>query len=184
MFLIKIAAVLSLDLLETPSNASEYVLRVRVTTGPEDFMAFFRAKMSRSEEAMRKESLKIILQLVKFEKEWIESVSEPLKKMLEKKREDESKGVNKGLPVVLFFFSPEKEEDAEADGETEVEEGKTTVTDTISYAAVISPDVLDHARRKVPFQIKSAMSGEMEVPLDEKSIVECVLKTVLFRDCF
>ncbi|KAJ7175132.1 hypothetical protein C8R43DRAFT_976025 [Mycena crocata] len=150
MFEIQLVAILALDLLEHPANALENCLSVEVNTNmPADPLAHLKAMMN-DQDLGRNELY--VLHIASMKKESADAHA--------KLREDRDRlkagltaaGLG-GWPVVMLVFT--------SNGATALE---------VPY--LIDPQAMERVRNRTPFQIKSSLSGDVEIPLTEEDTRE------------
>lgn len=144
MHLFQLYAVLSMDLLENPSNVSTSMLQVTVSTMQADTMGYFKAMMSGQDTS----KFQIMLHIPKIE-------VVPLSLTPAMQRElDESRGKRPSATVVPIMF--------------------TNKTNVFFHPTVLLPPALADARDKPTIQVKSNFSDITELPLDTTNLRESV----------
>ncbi|KAJ7256357.1 hypothetical protein C8J57DRAFT_1344497 [Mycena rebaudengoi] len=152
MSFIMMHAVLSLDLLNNPANADSTYLAVTLTTADADPMAYMRALINREERAP---GYPIMLQVSSIEKRDMATITHivPGVKTSLVNTKAALAASDADVPVVMLIFTS----------------GGANI---INHPCPIPPEILERVRIMKPFQLKSALSGLVEVPMTEQTIVE------------
>jgi len=158
MYMITLYAVLHLDLLNNPTAANSTALYITLKTSPADPMASLQALFMNGGEAPEEPAnTRVMLQVSSIGAMSLGDATPAMRSSLQETKKglkDKLEGYSEtNIPVVLMVFT--------GDG-----------TNVIARPFPILPEVLDHAKKQTPFKIKSAMLGEVDVPLTESSIIE------------
>jgi hypothetical protein len=146
MYLFQLYALLSMDLLNNPSNVSTSMLQVTVSTMPADTLGYLKASLSGQDTS----KFQIMLHIPKIE-------VVPLSLTPAMQRElDETRGKQPAPPAIAIV----------------VPVMFTNKTINFFHPVVVLPPALEDARNKPPIQVKSNFTDIMELPLDEDNLRE------------
>jgi hypothetical protein len=144
MHLFQLYALLSMDILDNPSNASTSMLQVTVATTPADTMGYLKAMMSGQDTSKSQ----IMLHITKLEVVPL-SLIPAMQRLLEEVQGNQPSDI-----VMPIMF--------------------TNKMNAFFHPVVILPPALEDARNKPPIQVKSNISDITELPLNETNLRESV----------
>lgn len=144
-------SILQLELLETPSNAAKYVVKVTFGTGIADMQSYMKRVLSGKGSS---DDDQVILQVQKIDKVLVEEAP-PLVQRIEKdKRAKYLQSGGTDPFVVMYFVNEEDKMGVSIHG--------VPVCEAMLYYMTTNPTM----------EIRSAMFGSETVPLDEKAIIQ------------
>lgn len=146
-------AILLLDLIHHPENATKYAVHITCNTAPADLECFMRRMLSG--EIADTSAEKVILAAQKIEREAVEVLPQLLRDVLQRTRRESSRGLLGNIPVVLFYFT------SDAGGHS-----------AVMSCRVIPPPMLEFMANDPVAEIQSAMFGTRRVPVDMQVLKE------------